>query len=157
MVPYFCRNCFADLFLLFQSLTVKKIIFRSRIVYLISIVFFSLSSLVLITKLAVQIGENFYVFSFLYLSILAVLSIIVCIKLFEKEKNAVTYINVLLPLLIISVLFNSFKIYSTHYIYEPEDIIFSILIIIFLVIINKNKLIPSEIAKEDEIEEIGKS
>ncbi|MCE3075949.1 hypothetical protein [Chryseobacterium gwangjuense] len=135
----------------------KKIIFKSRIVYWLSVVFFSLSSLVLITKLAIQIGENFNVFSFLYLSILAVLSIIVCVKLFEKEKNAVAYINVLQPLLIISVLFNSFKIYSTHYIYEPEDIIFGILMIIFLVIINKNRLVSREIAKEEEIEEIGKS
>lgn len=135
----------------------KKIIFKSRIVYWLSVIFFSLSSLVLITKLAIQIGENFNVFSFLYLSILAVLSIIVCVKLFEKEKNAVAYINVLQPLLIISVLFNSFKIYSTHYIYEPEDIILGILMIIFLVIINKNKLVSREIAKEEEIEEIGKS
>ncbi|MBW8523418.1 hypothetical protein K0U91_11615 [Chryseobacterium chendengshani] len=135
----------------------KKIIFKNRIVYLLSVVFFSLSSLVLITNLAIQIGENFSLFSFLYLSVLAILSIIVCIKLFEKEKNAITYINVLLPILIISVIFNSLKIYSTHYIYEPEDIIFAILMIIFLVIINKNKLVSSEIAKEDEIDEIGKS
>lgn len=135
----------------------KKIIFKSRIVYWLSIVFFSLSSLVLITNLAIQIGENFSLFSFLYLGFLAILSIIVCIKLFEKEKNVIAYINVLLPLLIILIIFNSFKIYSTHYIYEPEDIIFAILMIIFFFIINKNKLVSSEIAKEDEIEEIGKS
>ena len=109
------------------------------------------------TNLAIQIGENLSVFIFLYSSLLAILSIIVCVKLFEKEKNAITYINVLLPLLIISVIFNSFKIYFTHYIYEPEDIIFAILMIIFFFIINKNKLVSSEIAKVDEIEEIGRS
>lgn len=135
---------------------VKKIIFKSKVIYWFSVVFFALSCLFCLTALSTQIGNDFHIFSFLYLSVLAVLSVIICVKLFEKERSVFLYINVFLTLLLILLLFNSIKIYSTHYTYEPENIFFAVLLMVYMVTINKNKILNSEIAMENEIDEIGK-
>ncbi len=97
-----------------------------------------------------SIGFNLFEFS--YLLLMAVFSLISCIKLFEKERKIVKVITIFLILLLLYSMYNAISLFPTHYVYEPENFIFSVLIIVYLILINKFKVSFEEF---DEIEEIG--
>lgn len=76
-----------------------------------------------------------------------------CIKLFEKEKNVIIFLNISLILSIILVTYTAFFFFPTHYIYYPENLIFAAFLLIYLIIININKINYKNV---DDIDEIGK-
>lgn len=131
----------------------EKWVFKSKLIYWISIVFFTTATLLMFTAVIVETGGNFKILNFIYLLILSILSLITCVKLFEKEKYVIVLINTFILLLLPYVLYYSFSFYSTHFIYETENLIFSCLLILYLVLVNKNKANNKGI---EEIEEIGK-
>lgn len=132
----------------------KKRVFRSKLLYVISVVFFTLITFLMFTALVGQLGNGFNLYASICLLTLSVLSLITCIKLFEKEQNVIIFINTMMSLFLILIIRNSFSFYSTHYTYEPKNLIYCCLIITYLVLVNRNKVNNKNI---EEIEDIGKS
>lgn len=127
-------------------------IFRSRLIYWFSIVSFSLLTLILFYKTITILSNGFNFVHFFYLLLLSILSLISCIKLFEKEKNVIVFMNLSLILLIILLVYTAFSFYPTHYIYIPENFKYAAFFIMYLILININKFKHKNF---DEIEEIG--
>jgi|GEM_PF-4731889 len=125
-------------------------VFRSKLLHRVSIVFFIITTLFLILGMMNEIKT----LNLIYLLILSILSLIVCIKLLNKKRNVIVLINTFILLLLPFILYYSFSVYPTHFIYEPENLFFCCLLIIYMLWVNKNKIDNKGI---DEINEIGKN
>jgi len=131
----------------------KQNIFKSNFLYLLSNIIFIIFSIFLIIGIIFQFINDFKVGRFACRIILLVLSLITFLKLLRRKNNAILFINAFIILSLPIILYNSFYIYSTHYIYYPQYLYFSGMMIIYLIIVNKNKVDKNSI---NEIEEIGK-
>jgi len=130
---------------------ISRKLFRSKIVYWISAVFFTLYGFLSIVSVISKLrdGTDYSIISF---AILMVLSIVIAVMVFHKEKNTIRMINLFICLLIPVSLWDSISIYETHYIYHPE-VLWSVLgMIVYLYFVNKLRY-NHRIA--DEINEIG--
>ncbi len=130
----------------------SKRVFKKKWLYIFSIIFLPITTLMLFSGLIGSFSIGFNLFEFSYLLLMAVFSLISCIKLFEKERKTVKVITIFLILLLLYSMYNAISLFPTHYVYEPENFIFSVLIIVYLILINKFKVSFEEF---DEIEEIG--
>ena len=130
----------------------SKRVFKKKWLYIFSIIFLPITTLMLFSGLIGSFSIGFNLFEFSYLLLMAVFSLISCIKLFEKERKIVKVITIFLILLLLYSMYNAISLFPTHYVYEPENFIFSVLIIVYLILINKFKVSFEEF---DEIEEIG--
>lgn len=129
----------------------KKRVFRSKILYWVSVLFFSISALSLLTSLVGLFNFQVRISGVIYLIIIGVLSIIICIKLFEKEKNAVLFINIFMTLILIPILYHNILSFLNER-FPDKFFTYLILITIYLILINRNKVRAFDI---EEIENIG--
>ena len=133
----------------------KKRVFRNKIVYWISIVYFLLVSFALIiTLIDITIFFNNKFIYFLIL-IAAIFSIIILVQLIEKYKKSTLLISIYLSLIIIGSLLVNLNNYIEKR-YSINEIKFLLFHIVFLILINYYKVNQIELEKAEEIDQIGK-
>ena len=98
---------------------IDKKLFQSKLVYWITAIFFTVYALFSIVKFIFQLGfgDSYFLIP---LAILAILSIVTAVLVFEKHNKSIILINIFFCLFIPFSLWDSITIYETHYIYEPE-------------------------------------
>ena len=132
----------------------KKRVFRNKIVYWISIVYFLLVSFALIiTLIDITIFFNNKFIYFLIL-IAAIFSIIILVQLIEKYKKSTLLISIYLSLIIIGSLLVNLNNYIEKR-YSINEIKFLLFHIVFLILINYYKVNQIELEKAEEIDQIG--
>jgi len=131
----------------------EKRVFRSKIVYWVSIIYFSLITLISFTASFSFFNTSFNLFRFILLISFSIFSLIVCISLFEKAKHTVILINIYTSILIILIIFQLLKNHFEYHIYYNSQVYFLIFLVIFLMSIN---IFKYNSKKYKEIDEIGK-
>lgn len=132
----------------------KKRVFRSRIVYWISIVYFLIVSIALvITLIDITIFFNNKLTYFLIL-IAAIFSIIILVQLIEKFKKSSLLISIYLSLTIVGSLLINLNNYLEKRL-SINEIKFLFFHIVFLILINYYKVNQIEFENSKEIDQIG--
>lgn len=129
-----------------------KRVFRSKIVYWFSIIYFSLNTLILFTSSFGLRIDSFDIFRFIILLSLSIFSLIICVSLFEKLKNTITLINVYILIYIFFILFLLLKNHLEYHIYYKNQIYYLVFLVLYMIILNFFKY---DSKKYDEINNIG--
>lgn len=130
----------------------EKRVFRSKIVYWITILFFCIVTLISFTSVIAGFSCNFDLFTFILGLISSIFSLVICISLFEKEKYSVRLINIYFSISIITLLVGILNDHFKYHIYYENQIYYLVSLVLFLICINLFKINQSKI---DEINEIG--
>ncbi len=131
----------------------KKRVFRFSILYWVAAFFFPLLALMMLSGIAGGFANNFSWINLIYSIIVGVLSVIVCVKLFEKERDVVRWMNVCLIIFLIPTVYRS-VISVLNFYFTSDYLIYLGCGVVFLILINKFRY-PSE--NFDEINEIGQT
>jgi len=130
----------------------KKRVFSKKILFWISAIFFPLLSLISIFGAIGGMNAQFNVINFLYFTALGILSLIISVKLFEKEAGTVRLMNICIVLLLLPSLYRSI-ISVANLNFSAVHIKYVIILIIYLILINWYR---HRSAVVDEINKIGK-
>lgn len=132
----------------------KKRVFRSRIVYWISIVYFLIVSIALvITLIDITIFFNNKL-TYFFILIAAIFSIIILVQLIEKFKKSSLLISIYLSLTIVGNLLINLNNYLEKRL-SINEIKFLFFHIVFLILINYYKVNQIEFENSKEIDQIG--
>lgn len=127
----------------------KKRVFRNKIVYWISIIYFLTISIALIINL-IDI-TNFFnnKISYFFNLLVTIFTITIFVNLIEKFSKTTLLISIFLSVII---LYNLFSVFDEISLTEIKSIIFHI---IFLILVNFFKVNQKDILKSEEIDQIG--
>lgn len=131
----------------------KKRVFRFGILYWISAVFFPVLTLIMLSGIVGGFVRNFEWVNLIYYLTAGVLSVIVCVKLFEKERDVVRWMNVCLIIVMLPTLYQSL-ISILNFNFTSTFVIILGFAIVFLILINKFRY---RYENFDEINEIGRT
>ncbi len=115
----------------------KKRVFRFGILYWISAVFVPVLTLIMLSGIVGAFVRNFEWVNLIYYLIAGVLSVIVCVKLFEKERDVVRWMNVCLIIVMLPTLYQSL-ISILNFNFTSTFVIILGFAIVFLILINSS-------------------
>ena len=116
----------------------QKKVFRYKIVYWLSVISFASITLLHSNFLILALLREPEILEILYLATSAVLSLFVCVNLFEKNVKVISVINITVVLIILWTASQSVKIFETHYIYFPQNFKYIFLLIVYMIIANRS-------------------
>ncbi len=129
----------------------RKRVFRYRIIYLISVLIFPLLTLVMLFAMVSGLMNGANAVNFIYFTVTGILSLIITIKLFEKEKGVVRLMNICLAVLILPTVYRSLvSVLSLNF--TSTVVIITLAVFVYLFIINKYRYRSEDF---EEINEIG--
>lgn len=130
----------------------KKKIFRSKLIYYISILIYVMTMFALLTGCILSI-TNFFSFAYFYFLINMILSLVISISLLEKYNTTVRLINIhLISNFIILTLFSLLSLFIWKIYVSSNILIFLSILFVYFAIINFFKF---ERVSNDEFQEIG--
>ena len=131
----------------------KRRVFRSKIVYWISIIYFCIVTFISFTTIIIGFSVNFNLFTFILGLISSIFSLVICVSLFEKEKYSVRLINIYISISIVVGLAQILNDHFKYHIYYENQVYYFAFLVLSLICINVFKINQNQI---EEIDEIGK-
>ena len=131
----------------------KRRVFRSKIVYWISIIYFCIVTFISFTTIIIGFSVNFNLFTFILGLISSIFSLVICVSLFEKEKYSVRIINIYISISIVVGLAQILNDHFKYHIYYENQVYYFAFLVLSLICINVFMINQNQI---EEIEEIGK-
>ena len=116
----------------------QKKVFRYKIVYWLSVIYFAAITLLHSNFLILTLLKEPELLKTLYLATSAVLSLFVCVNLFERNQKVISLINITIVVIILWTASQSVKIFETRYIYFPHDFKYIFLLIVYMIIANRS-------------------
>lgn len=131
----------------------KRRVFRFKILYWLSAVFFPLLALVMLSGVAGGFANNFSWINLICCIVVGVFSIIVSVKLFEKERNVVKWMNICLLIMLLPTIYRG-VISILNFNFTSDPVMYLGIALLYLFLINKFRY-PNE--NYDEINAIGQT